>query len=90
MHQAFQLIWMREGLKGFYKGISAQILKTILSAAFMLMIKEKTTAFTWAALLALRKWSLQGKRRLETVKLPPVVATVPGALLAARVSSSSS
>ncbi|CAM6092581.1 unnamed protein product [Calypogeia fissa] len=85
IRQAFQLIWTREGLKGFYKGLSAQILKTVLGAAFMLMIKEKTTAVTWAVLLALRNWSLQGKRKLEAVKLPPGITTPvngAGALLA--------
>lgn len=91
MHQAFQQIWTREGLKGFYKGLSAQILKTVLGAAFMLMIKEKTTAVTWAVLIALRKWSLQSKRKLEKVKLPPGVTTSvsgAGTLVTSRLTSS--
>jgi hypothetical protein len=90
MHQAFQLIWTQEGLPGFYKGLSAQILKTVLGAALMLMIKEKTTAVTWAVLLAARKWALKGKTKLETTKLSPGL-TAPvaaaGALLASRVPS---
>ncbi|KAL2650838.1 hypothetical protein R1flu_018966 [Riccia fluitans] len=78
MHQAFSLIWNREGFFGFYKGLNAQILKTVLGAALMLMIKEKTTEFTWAVLLAIRSWSVQGKKRVQGVKLPPGLATPAG------------
>lgn len=41
MLDAIHLVWSHEGLLGFYKAIQAQILKTVLSAALMLMIKEK-------------------------------------------------
>ncbi|KAL3700819.1 hypothetical protein R1sor_018841 [Riccia sorocarpa] len=78
MHQAFSLIWNREGFFGFYKGLNAQILKTVLGAALMLMIKEKTTEVTWAVLLAIRSWSVQGKKKVQGVKLPPGLATPGG------------
>lgn len=39
--QAIRIIWGTEGAFGFYKGMHAQILKTVLAAALMLMIKEK-------------------------------------------------
>lgn len=38
---AFRVIWKTEGVSGFYKGLQGQILKTVLAAALMLMIKEK-------------------------------------------------
>lgn len=49
-------IWKREGLLGFYKGIHAQILKTVLSSALLLMIKEKITKTTWVLMLALGRY----------------------------------
>eukprot|EP00850_Spirogloea_muscicola_P000841 SM000003S11086 [mRNA] locus=s3:773450:775290:- [translate_table: standard] len=55
MIQALQIIWQREGISGFYKGLQAQILKTVLSAALMLMIKEKVTAATALAMWRLRE-----------------------------------
>ncbi|KAI5658890.1 hypothetical protein M9H77_27683 [Catharanthus roseus] len=48
-------IWRREGVLGFYKGLNAQILKTVLSSALLLMIKEKISATTWVLILALRR-----------------------------------
>ncbi|CAL5337710.1 unnamed protein product [Camellia sinensis] len=39
---AIQMIWRREGLLGFFKGLDAQILKTVLSSALLLMVKEKS------------------------------------------------
>ncbi|KAE8714580.1 Peroxisomal adenine nucleotide carrier 1 [Hibiscus syriacus] len=53
---ALYSIWKREGLLGFYKGIEAQILKTVLSSALLLMIKEKISKTTWVLLLALRRY----------------------------------
>ncbi|BBM97272.1 solute carrier family 25 (peroxisomal adenine nucleotide transporter), member 17 [Marchantia polymorpha subsp. ruderalis] len=87
MHQAFSLIWNREGFFGFYKGLNAQILKTVLGAALMLMIKEKTSEATWAVLLAIREWSMQGKKRIQGVKLPPGLATPVGTLTGAALVS---
>ena len=48
-------IWKKEGILGFFKGLHAQILKTVLSSAFLLMIKEKITATTWVLILAIRR-----------------------------------
>ncbi|XP_010546685.1 PREDICTED: peroxisomal adenine nucleotide carrier 1-like [Tarenaya hassleriana] len=48
-------IWRKEGVLGFFKGLQAQILKTVLSSALLLMIKEKITASTWILILALRR-----------------------------------
>eukprot|EP00850_Spirogloea_muscicola_P009878 SM000056S17996 [mRNA] locus=s56:562649:564485:- [translate_table: standard] len=59
MIQALQIIWEREGISGFYKGLQAQILKTVLSAALMLMIKEKVTAATALAMWRLREFLLK-------------------------------
>ncbi|KAK3002409.1 hypothetical protein RJ639_021712, partial [Escallonia herrerae] len=47
-------IWKKEGVLGFFKGLHAQILKTVLSSALLLMIKEKITATTWVLILAVR------------------------------------
>ncbi|KAJ0079466.1 hypothetical protein Patl1_22645 [Pistacia atlantica] len=51
-------IWKREGPLGFFKGLHAQILKTVLSSALLLMIKEKISAATWVLILATQKVSL--------------------------------
>ncbi|RXH82296.1 hypothetical protein DVH24_036637 [Malus domestica] len=45
-------IWKREGILGFFKGLHAQILKTVLSSALLLMIKEKISATTWKVSIA--------------------------------------
>ncbi|PKI74071.1 hypothetical protein CRG98_005549 [Punica granatum] len=44
-----------EGPLGFFKGLRAQILKTVLSSALLLMIKEKINATTWVLILAVQK-----------------------------------
>lgn len=44
-----------EGPLGFFKGLRAQILKTVLSSALLLMIKEKINATTWMLILAIQK-----------------------------------
>lgn len=64
------MIWSSEGLPGFYKGLDAQILKTVLSAALMLMIKEKVTDGSRATVLALH-------RIVSSIKTPN--ATAPAA-----------
>ncbi|KAL5786602.1 hypothetical protein ACOSQ2_008994 [Xanthoceras sorbifolium] len=51
-------IFKREGLLGFFKGLHAQILKTVLSSALLLMIKEKITRTTWVLILAIRRRQL--------------------------------
>lgn len=43
---ALYTIWKREGLLGFFNGLQAQILKTVLSSALLLMVKEKITKST--------------------------------------------
>ncbi|ESR33096.1 hypothetical protein CICLE_v10005373mg [Citrus x clementina] len=59
-------IWKREGPLGFYKGIRAQILKTVLSSALLLMIKEKITKTSWVLLLALQKILSMTRGRLKS------------------------
>ncbi|KAK8492712.1 hypothetical protein V6N13_034819 [Hibiscus sabdariffa] len=49
------VIWKSEGILGFFKGLDAQITKTVLSSALLLMIKEKITATTWVLILAIRR-----------------------------------
>lgn len=58
-------IWKKEGPLGFYKGLQAQILKTVLSSALLLMIKEKITKTSWVLLLALRKFLFITRTRLK-------------------------
>ncbi|KAF3568460.1 hypothetical protein DY000_02011226 [Brassica cretica] len=59
-------IWEKEGALGFFKGLQAQILKTVLSSALLLMIKEKITATTWFLILAIRKTLFVTKGRLKS------------------------
>lgn len=59
-------IWKREGPLGFFKGLKAQILKTVLSSALHLMIKEKITKSTWVLFLALRKYVFLNRGRLKS------------------------
>ena len=53
---ALYTIWRREGLLGFFSGLKAQILKTVLSAALLLMVKEKITKSTWILMLMIRRF----------------------------------
>jgi adenine nucleotide transporter 17 len=66
MLQAWQQIATEEGLKGYFKGLNAQIVKTVLSAALMLMIKEKVASGTWVTMLAFQKWLQAGEQKLKT------------------------
>ncbi|KAJ4847290.1 NAD(+) salvage pathway protein [Turnera subulata] len=59
-------IWKREGLLGFFKGLRAQILKTVLMSALLLMIKEKISKTTWVVILALRKYLLLTRGRIKS------------------------
>ncbi|OVA06673.1 Mitochondrial carrier protein [Macleaya cordata] len=63
---ALKSIWKREGLFGFFKGLQAQILKTVLSSALLLMIKEKITKTTWVLMLAVRRYLLLSRSRLKS------------------------
>ena len=65
MVDAIKIIWHSEGAGGFYKGLQAQILKTILSASIMLMIKEKTTRSTWYFMMGLRQWLSPNQQRIK-------------------------
>uniref|UniRef100_A0A2P2QSR5 Peroxisomal adenine nucleotide carrier 1-like n=1 Tax=Rhizophora mucronata TaxID=61149 RepID=A0A2P2QSR5_RHIMU len=58
--------WRREGLLGFFKGLQAQILKTVLSSALLLMIKEKISATTWVLMLAIRRYLLATRARVKS------------------------
>lgn len=58
-------IWKSEGVPGFFKGLHAQILKTVLSSALLLMIKEKITASTWVLILATRRFLLLSRGGLK-------------------------
>lgn len=59
-------IWKREGILGYFKGLHAQILKTVLSSALLLMIKEKITKTTWVLMLALKRSLLLAQSRLKS------------------------
>ena len=59
-------IWRKEGILGFFKGLQAQILKTVLSSALLLMIKEKITSSTWVFILATRRYLFLTKPRLKS------------------------
>ncbi|XP_068663711.1 peroxisomal adenine nucleotide carrier 1-like [Aristolochia californica] len=59
-------IWKREGLLGFFKGLQAQILKTVLGSALLLMIKEKISRGTWVLILAIRRYLLASRSLLKT------------------------
>ncbi|KAK4803489.1 hypothetical protein SAY86_003306 [Trapa natans] len=55
IRQVAYSIMKGEGPLGFFKGLRAQILKTVLSSALLLMIKEKINATTWVLVLAVQK-----------------------------------
>ncbi|KAG6646036.1 hypothetical protein CIPAW_08G165200 [Carya illinoinensis] len=63
-------IWKSEGVPGFFKGLHAQILKTVLSSAVLLMIKEKISATTWVLILATRRYLLLTRGRQKKSKAP--------------------
>lgn len=63
---ALHAIWNKEGFLGFFKGLKAQILKTVLSAAFLLMIKEKITKSTWVMFLGIRRFLFLNRSRIKS------------------------
>jgi hypothetical protein len=63
---ALHAMWSKEGIPGFFKGLHAQILKTVLSSALLLMIKEKISRFTWISLLALRRYLFVSQKRIKS------------------------
>ncbi|KAL7123936.1 hypothetical protein ABFS83_14G015500 [Erythranthe nasuta] len=62
---AISAIWEKEGILGFFKGLQAQILKTVLSSALLLMVKEKITKSTWVVMIALRRFLFKTETRLK-------------------------
>lgn len=85
MLEALQQIGTEEGLKGYFKGLNAQVVKTVLSAALMLMIKEKVASSTWVVMLAFQKWLQAGEHKLKTVGVSPsAVAPIVGIALASK------
>ncbi|KAG0605365.1 hypothetical protein M758_9G052700 [Ceratodon purpureus] len=70
MLEAFQQIGTEEGVRGYFKGLHAQIVKTVLSAALMLMIKEKVASSTWLVMMALQKYLAASETKMKTVSLP--------------------
>lgn len=65
--EALKAIWSKEGIPGFFKGIQAQILKTVLSSALLLMIKEKISKFTWVAMMGVRQHLITNKKRAKSM-----------------------
>ncbi|RWW22651.1 hypothetical protein GW17_00013134 [Ensete ventricosum] len=59
-------IWNKEGIPGFFKGLEAQIVKTVISSALLLMIKEKISKYTWIFMLALRRFILASPKRIKS------------------------
>ncbi|MBA0561485.1 hypothetical protein Golob_018307, partial [Gossypium lobatum] len=64
-YPAISNIWKKEGIPGFFKGIEAQITKTVLSSALLLMIKEKISATTWVLILAIQRYLLLTRGKLK-------------------------
>ena len=71
MLEAFKQIGAEEGVRGYFKGLHAQIVKTVLSAALMLMIKEKVASSTWLVMMALQKYLVASENKLKSVNIPP-------------------
>ncbi|GMH28466.1 hypothetical protein Nepgr_030309 [Nepenthes gracilis] len=63
----FRNILKTEGVPGFFKGLHAQILKTVLSSALLLMIKEKITKTTWIFMLALRRYLFIARAKIKSL-----------------------
>ncbi|KAL6497799.1 NAD(+) salvage pathway protein [Orobanche hederae] len=59
-------IWEKEGISGFFKGLQAQMLKTVLTSALLLMIKEKITKTTWVLMIALRRFMLTTRPKIKS------------------------
>ncbi|KAG9152202.1 hypothetical protein Leryth_016398 [Lithospermum erythrorhizon] len=71
-------IYRKEGVSGYFKGLQAQILKTVLSSALLLMIKEKISASTWVFILATQKFLLlnQGTSQKDVADLYPSIGSL--------------
>ncbi|XP_061974952.1 peroxisomal adenine nucleotide carrier 1-like [Populus nigra] len=66
---ALYSIWKNEGAAGFFKGLLAQNLKTVLSSALLLMIKEKISKITWFLMLALKRYLFVTRSRIKSTLL---------------------
>ncbi|KAG4907741.1 hypothetical protein AAZX31_20G130600 [Glycine max] len=64
---ALYTIWKREGILGFFKGLQAQILKTVLSSALLLMVKEKIAKSTWILMLVIGRYLSVNSPKLKAV-----------------------
>ncbi|XP_020234132.1 peroxisomal adenine nucleotide carrier 1 isoform X2 [Cajanus cajan] len=64
---ALYTIWRREGILGFFKGLQAQILKTVLSSALLLMVKEKIAKSTWILMLVIGRYLSMNSPKLKAV-----------------------
>ncbi|KAL2324365.1 hypothetical protein Fmac_023423 [Flemingia macrophylla] len=64
---ALYTIWRREGILGFFKGLQAQILKTVLSSALLLMVKEKIAKSTWILMLVIGRYLSVNSPELKAV-----------------------
>lgn len=64
---ALYTIWKREGILGFFKGLQAQILKTVLSSALLLMVKEKIAKSTWILILVIGRYLSVNSPKLKAV-----------------------
>ncbi|XP_045787402.1 peroxisomal adenine nucleotide carrier 1-like isoform X1 [Trifolium pratense] len=53
---ALYTIWKREGLLGFFNGLPAQIVRSVLGSALLLMVKEKITKSTWILMLKIGRY----------------------------------
>ncbi|KAK7357511.1 hypothetical protein VNO80_16799 [Phaseolus coccineus] len=64
---ALYTIWKREGVLGFFKGLQAQILKTVLSSALLLMVKEKIAKSTWILMLMIGRYLSANSPKLKAI-----------------------
>ncbi|KAG4984333.1 hypothetical protein JHK87_029082 [Glycine soja] len=64
---ALYTIWKREGILGFFKGLQAHILKTVLSSALLLMVKEKIAKSTWILILVIGRYLSVNSPKLKAV-----------------------
>ncbi|KAK7280174.1 hypothetical protein RJT34_25236 [Clitoria ternatea] len=64
---ALYTIWRREGILGFFKGLQAQILKTVLSSALLMMVKEKIAKSTWILMLMIGRYLSVNSPKLKAV-----------------------
>ncbi|XP_014524183.1 peroxisomal adenine nucleotide carrier 1 [Vigna radiata var. radiata] len=64
---ALYTIWKREGVLGFFKGLQAQILKTVLSSALLLMVKEKIAKSTWILMLVIGRYMSVNSPKIKAI-----------------------